>query len=429
MAGEQTMTTLDGLFKDQFHDKIEDLIPDHAILQKGEDGGLIKWVESSKQNGQHYSVPTLLRSNQGVTYLGESGAAGLLKSAKNAVMKEALVNGTEMNVRGQITYKTLSAAAEKGPKAFAKASAWLVEDLARVMHTRVEIAALYGQTGLGVIESAADVSGGPGSEANIVVTEASFAPGMWILLEGATLDAFTADSKNNQQGVLTVVTVTTSTRTIKVTHTNTYSDEMAAGDVLWFEGTKTDGTTFSEMCGLYKQLTDASSTSLFNLNRSAYALLQGNTGSSTGRLTKAKIVDFAMKLLDKGALGELVLLVSPKAWGVLNSEDMALRRFDGSYSKEKSRSGSKELVYDVNIASVRVIAHPFVKQGEAFMFNPDDIIWIGSSKPTFEIPGFKGEFFRLVQDTNACEIQNYADLAIYALKPAQGGVMTGITYS
>ncbi len=74
------------------------------------------------------------------------------------------------------------------------------------------------------------------------------------------------------------------------------------------------------------------------------------------------------------------------------------------------------------------MCHPFVKAGEAFIFAPEDVIWVGSSKPTFEIPGLDKEFFRLVDGYNAIELQNYADLAIYALKPAQCVVMTGITY-
>ena len=69
-----------------------------------------------------------------------------------------------------------------------------------------------------------------------------------------------------------------------------------------------------------------------------------------------------------------------------------------------------------------------VKNGTALIFNPDDVMWIGSSKPTFEIPGMEGRFFRLVDNTNAVELQNYSDLAIYALKPSQTVVVTKITY-
>jgi hypothetical protein len=422
MAGEQDLSSLNGFFKKQYHDQIEDLRPDHAILQEGGDNGLIKWVPSDKMNGELYSMPVLLRSNQGVTYIGEGGSVVQLKSPKNAITKEAQIKGSEMNVRGQIAYKVLSQAAEKGARAFAKASAWLVDDLAFVIHTRIEIAALYGQTGLATVESFANVSG---NTHNVVFTDASFAPGMWILLEGATIQLFNGTSERAAGVVGTVSTVTTATRTVKIAFSGTITP--TANDVAFFEGANAGSGSFNEMVGLYKQLTDNSSTALFNLDRSAYALLQGNTFSSTGKLTKAKITDAAMKLIDKGAMGRLVCLVPTRAWGTLNTEDMALRRFNEATSK--SRSGTKELVYDVNLAEIRVIAHPFVKSGEAFMFSADDVMWVGSAKPTFEIPGFDKEFFRLVDGYNAVELQNYADLAIYAMKPAQGGVFTGISYS
>ena len=426
MSGEQTVSTFDGLFVDQFAPKIEDLRPDHCILQDHGDNGLIKWVQSSKLLGELYSVPVVLRSNQGVTYLGEGGSVQSLKSPKNAVMKEAQVKGSEVNLRGQISYKALSQAAEKGARAFAKSSAWLVEDLAFVMHNRIEMAALYGQSGIATVASSTEVTAT--TVYDVVFTEASFAPGMWILLEGATVEVWNGAAQRTSV-IATVGTVTTSSRTVRLTFaSNVSSNVPTAGDTIFFEGARTGASAYNEMVGLYKQLTDASSTNLFNLDRSSYALIQGNTAAVGGKLTKAKIVDFAMKLLDKGAMGQLTCLVSSRAWGVLNVEDMALRRFNDAPAK--SKSGAKELQYDVNLATIRVIAHPFVKQGEAFLFKPEDVIWIGSSKPTFQIPGMSEEkFFRLVDGSNAVELQNYADLAVFALKPAQGGVLTGITYS
>jgi hypothetical protein len=417
------VSTLDGLFKDQFHKDVENLVPDHALLQKDGDNGLLKWVSADKLNGELYSVPTVLRTNQGVSYLGEGGSVQNLKAAKNAVMKEAQIKGSEMNVRGQISYKALSQAAEKGARAFKKTSAWLVEDLAFVMHTRVEVALLHGQDGLGIVNATLTSA----TSHDVVISEASFAPGLWILLEGAAVQLFTSAGAERQAGVVgTVGTVTTSTRTVALSWSAAITP--TATDVLFFDGARTGVSTYNEMVGLVKQLSATSGT-MFGIDRGAYALLQGNVGGTTGAISKTKITDFAMTLIDKGAMGRLVCLVSTKAWGKLNNEDMALRRFDSSYSKEKSKSGSKELCYEVNLAEIRVIAHPFVKQGQALLFNPEDVILVGSSKPTFEIPGFDKEFFRLVDGSNAVELQNYADLAVYALKPAQGGVMTGITYA
>lgn len=423
MAGENTVSTLNGLFKTQYHDKLEDLVPDHCVLQREALG--IDWVPSDKTNGAFYAVPTVLRSNQGVTYLGEAGGVSALNAVANGQMVEAQVYGTEINVRGQMSYKALAQAAGRGEQAFKRASAWLVEDLARVAHTRLEISALYGQSNIGVVESVNDAGG---NSATIVVTAATFAPGIWILLEGAKLVSFTGSSANSVTS-LTLDSVNTATRTLNITYGGTF--DVAAADVLFPLGAATAGgsLTFSEMAGLYKQMTATTGT-LFNIARGTYTLAQGNTYTSTGALTKAKIIDAASRVVDKGCMSDMVCLVSSKAWAVLWAEDAALRVFDSSYSADKGQTGAKNLVYEHVSGSIKVVAHPLVKQGEALLFAPDNVIWVGASKPTFSIPGVSDEeFFRLVDGYNAVELQNFSDCAVYVLKPAQCIVMTGITYS
>jgi hypothetical protein len=419
-GGAVDLSDLNGLFKKQFAPSLVDLKPDHCIVQD-----LIEWVPSDKLNGEFYAVPTVLRSNQGVTYLGESGAVGTLKSPKAGVMKEAQIKGSEINVRGQISYKTLSQAASKGAQAFEKSSAWLVNDLQETATIRLEIATLYGQTGLGIVESATDLTGGV---ANIVITDATFAPGLWVNLEGATLDSFTGTTKNNGSGALTIQSVTTSSRTIKVSFSGTLATECAAGDVLYFEGANAGSSVFNEMCGLFAQASAVTGT-LFAIDRAAYALMQGNVVSSVGQPTKAKFIDAAMKAVDKGAMGEMIVLVGTKCWSALNAENMALQRFDGSYSEEKAKSGSKEIIYSKVGGNLKIVCHPMIKNGDAIMFQKDDVYFVGSSKPTFEVPGFKEQFFRFVQDSNACELQNYSDVAVYLEKPARSVVMSGLTYA
>jgi hypothetical protein len=423
-----TVANLNGLFKKQFHERLEDFRPDFAILQKE---GFISWVPDEKTNGEFYAIPTLLRGNQSVTYNGDGGSSVTLNTSRSAIMKEAQVYGSEMMCKGELLLKVLSQAAAKGPRAFVKASAWLVEDLTRLAHTRVEIAALYGQSGLGTVESVTDLTGG---YANIVITEATWAPGMWVLLEGAGIDSFTGTSKNNSSGVLGVETVTISSRTIKVSFTGTLADEIDADDELYFEGANAGSGTFKEMCGLYKQLTTTSGT-LFNIDRGAYTLMQGNVFSSVGPITKAKLIEYSMAPVNKGCMSDLTVLVGTATWSDLAAEDMALRMFDSSYSPEKSQSGSRELIYESVNGSLKVLCHPMLKGGHFIMFNPDEVIWCGSSKTTFEVPGVGGngvndqpQFFTHVTDTNYVRLVNYTDCAVYALCPARTAVGTGITH-
>lgn len=412
------VSQLQGLFKKQYHDKIEELIPQHAILQK-----LIDFVPSDKMNGDHYAIPTLLRSNQGVTYLGESGAAGTLKSPKPGVMKEAQVKGSELNVRGQLPYKVLSQASSQGARAFKKASAWLVEDLNNVAYTRLEIAALYGQSGIGTVSAIS----GTGTSRTITLLASDFAPGLWVLLEGATIEFFDPTLATNRGVVGTVSTVTTTSAQVALTFATDPSTAIVVNDVIFFEGANAGSGAFNEMVGLYKQLS-ASSGTLFNIDHGAYSLMQGNVVSSVGSISKAKIISNAMLAVDKGQMADLTCLVGTAAWANLWAEDVALRMYDSSYSEDSAKSGVKELVYASLNGQIKVVCHPLVKAGHVILFNPDEIVWVGSVKgATFEIPGMSEQFFRLVQDTNAVELQCYADCALYALKPARAVVLTGVS--
>jgi hypothetical protein len=395
-------------------------MPDFVVLQKD---GFIDWVPADKMNGELYSVPTLLRSNQGVTYLGEGGTVQTLNDAVAGLMKEAQVKGTEFSIRGQLSYKALSAASEKGPKAFVKATAWLVEDLSNVAFGRLEASALYGQSGLGIVETVTDGT----TYADLLITVGSFAPGLWVGSEGAYIDSFTTTTKNNA-GTFQISRVTVSTRTIRVLYSGTLASDCDAGDVLYFKGAAIDGGTFNEMVGLYKQITAVTGT-LFNIDKSAYTLIQGSEKTSTGALTKAKILDAAMLTVNKGNMSNLKVLVSTLGWAKLANEDMALRSYDTTYSKAKSESGSEKLSYSYCGGTLEVICHPMVKYGDVFLFNPEDIIWCGSSKVTFELPGRSEQFFDFIPAKSGVEMQAYADCAIYHMKPSRAALMTGVTFA
>jgi hypothetical protein len=125
---------------------------------------------------------------------------------------------------------------------------------------------------------------------------------------------------------------------------------------------------------------------------------------------------------------DAIVLVGTRTFADLNAENMGLRMFDSSYAGAKAENGSQALSYDHINGKLSVVCHPFLKSGQALIMDPNDALFVGSSKPTFEIPGMPDRFFRLVQDKNAVELQNYADLAVFVHKPGQGVIYSGITH-
>ena len=417
MAGENTVSTLNGLFKTVYADKLLDLVPDYAVLQKK-----IPFVSADKETGNFYAQPVNLSHEQGFTYNGDAGSVVTLNAAINSTMKEAQVKGTEMILRTQITYTALSRASKAGPKAFKRASAWKVEDMNNSMRKRLEISMIYGQSSIGTVESITSASG----SGTITITAGTWAGGIWAGAENAAIDSFTSTTKNNTGGDIIITAVDSDTRTLSVTCTGTFSNECTAGDLLFFKGTNSGSSVFTEMAGLQKIIQNSST--LFNINAGTYSLWKGNTVTSVGQLTHAKVQDALARAVNKGLMDPVLLLVSPKGFNTLNADLAALRMFDSSYGVE-GKNGFEKLVFHSVNGPVEVVSHPLVKDGDAFIVPLDSVMRLGSVDLSFGVPGMDETFFTLVANTNAVELQCMADQAIFLEKPAHAVYLSGITYT
>ena len=78
---------------------------------------------------------------------------------------------------------------------------------------------------------------------------------------------------------------------------------------------------------------------------------------------------------------------------------------------------------------MEVVAHPLVKDGEAFIVPPDSLMRVGSVDLSFGVPGFDEQFFNLVNGYSAVELQCMADQAVFVERPAHCVLLTGITYT
>lgn len=403
-----TVSTLNGLFKTVYADKLLDLVPDFAILQK-----LVEFVPSDKETGAFYAQPVALAQEGGFTYLGDAGAVSSLNDAVNGTMKEAQVKGSELNLRAQLSYGALSRAS-KTPKAFKKASAWKVEDMNNAMRKRIEIAMLYGQIGIGTVSAL--------NSQTITLTDASWAGGIWTGTEGHVIDVYQSDLATLRQGGLVIASVNSDSKALTVTGTVT---GIASTDVVFFKGANSAGT-FNEMAGLQKIITNTGT--LFNIAANTYNLWKGNSVTSVGALTHGKLQEAIARAVNKGLMEKCLVLVSPKAWAVLNADQAALRVFDSSYSSKKFENGAEALCFYAANGALEVRAHPFVKDGDAFIIPTESAMRIGSCDLSFGVPGMDEEFFTLVPGKNAVELQCMSDQAIFVEKPAHAIYLSGITY-
>lgn len=419
MAGENTVSSLNGLFKTVYADKLIDLIPDYAVLQKR-----IEFSPAEKETGAFYAQPVVLSHEAGFTYNGTAGGVTTLNAQVAGAMKEAQVYGSELILRARLSYTALSRAASKGARAFKQASSFKIEDMNNAMRKRLEIAMLYGQTGIGTVESVTDAGSGVGT---ITVTAATWAGGIWAGAENAYVDSFTTTTKNNS-GTIQITAVNSDTRVLSVAYSGAnMAAEVTAGDVLFFKGANAGSSSFNEMAGIDAIITN--SGILFNINAATYSLWKGTTVSSVGQISFAKLQDAVGRAANKGLMEKSLVLVSPKAWSVLNADQAALRMFDSSYSVKKGQNGVEGLEFHGVTGPMEILAHPMVKDGDAFIVPPESLMRVGSLDLSFGVPGFDQQFFVLAADANAVEVQCMADQAIFIERPAHCVKLTGITYS
>lgn len=417
-----TLTTMAGYYKKVYGDKLDNVIPASSVLYD-----LIDF-EDAQKIGDSYNFPVLLSLENGFTVNGSSGAVVTLKDAAAATMKEATIQGVEMIGRAQIGYVTASRATAAGEKAFGKAWGQVLMNL-RVSHMkRLELMLLYGQLGLGTVESR--------SSDSVVITEATWSPAIWIGLadatNGAMFEFWTGVSASETEHGLTsgsqLTGVTNSTRTLTfATGGPSGGTAVAAADVIYFLGART-ASAFNECVGLIKIAQN--SGTLFGISASTYDIWAGNNVTSFGALTMGKILDAVSQAVDRGLDEEVILGVCPKAYEVLNADLSSNRHFDGSYSREKAENGSQQIVFNGQMGQIKLKVMPFLKRGDAVAFPVSQLKMVGSADVGMGVPGTDSRdvFFHL-QTQNAVEARSFSDLALLCLAPARCVAISGITYA
>lgn len=426
-----TFNSLQGDFKIKYAPQIEVLVPEFAVLQKKETG--LDWREQERNAiGASYNIPLVLQDPQGFSYLGTGGGVQDLQDAQPLIVQQASVIGSEINERVQLSNKALMSATPAGLKAFEQSAILAMKRMTAVTKNRVEGMALYGQSTGGMGTLSDNPTNTSGSVWTFPISLATWSSAWWLSVIGGNIEFFQSDGTTQRSTVYATVTaVDISTRTLTVTASASLSGAgVVSGDTIFMKGANLGSGSYNEMCGLQVQFSNTTST-LFGLSRTTYTQLRGNPfAAGSTAISKDMIVRASTLAVNRGATGDMVCLVPSGSWTTLWSKDAALNRKDYSYSPDKSTTGSEELVYASLTGKIKVIYHPFVKEGDFFLFPVEDVIWTGASQPTFNIPGRgEDEFFFINTDKNSVEIREIGDLAIFSVFPGHCVFGTGVVNS
>ena len=436
MAGENTAVTLSALFKEVYAPELLNHVPDAAMLVKE-----LKFSGVETTTGGNFVQPVVLTREHGFTYASSDDDAFSLNGASAMTVKRATLLGSQLVGQGQLGYEA-AARASKGKAAFAEATELLVENMIESASYRLEQSFLYGQSGVGVVQTTTGAA-----PTAIRISAASWAPTTWAGIEGAKLSIVdpTFATIRALNAVVQSVNMdeddTSNYRTI--TFTGALPGVVTAGDLVFFGGAITGtvggAATKKECLGLNGILATASG-SLFGIpvtGAGSSPLWRGNLYNVGGTLTVTKILNAAKRARDKGLKEPAKLLVSPKAWLDLVNPTMdpaansgnGPRRLDASYSAKKVEFGTESIViHGPQGQNIEVVPHAYVREGDAFLVPFKVMKRVGASDIDFKTPGMPAEEMLIdLQSTPAYEFRCYANQALFIDAPAKCVKLYGIT--
>lgn len=380
----ETQTTLTGLFKDVYEDKIVNLVPESSILQKK-----IKFVENDKREGRILHQPVLLALPSGLTF-GVGAVA--LNNPIASTMGDAQITGAGMTLADRITYDVAAKAASGGVRAFVEATELIVDALTQSMSKFIEIELMWGASTLGTLGQSS-TNTGSGTTVTFTIDTAEWATGIWGGLENMSIDVYQTSGtvKVNTNAAVVITSVNPSTRVITCSANS--SDATAinglASSALQLYPYLAVG---NEMSGFYTILNNTGL--LFNINASTYALWQANTYSfSSTAANFGKIQSEVALATARGLMEDVAVFVNPTTFANIVTSQAGARRYDSSYKSKELENGAEGLTFWGPNGKIELIPHIFMKQGYNFVLPLKRCQRTGATDLTFTLPGMPGEFF------------------------------------
>lgn len=391
---------LNQLTKEIYSDEIEEVVPSNTKMVQ-----LVKF-EQSKKLGQDYVHPILLTLENGFTYGGPDGDAFDLLPASRANVQKARIRGYEMVLRSATSIKNiLTQTDDKG--SFKRHLAFLIENMRKSMFHRLEIQLMYGERGLADVDSVAG--------AVLTIKDAEWAPAIWNGSEGALIEVYSPAGALRGEGQVTAVDQEARTVTLKTAIPGVLQDDI----VFW------KGARGNEFKGLHA-ITETSGP-LFGIDNTQYNLFKSNiydvgaNAANPEALTFEDIQRGVAQAMTKGyGEEEMTVIVNPKAWATLLTEQTALRSYDESYKSAEVENGSQKIRFHSQNGLITIMASNFCKEGYAYGMPTSDLMRVGASDVSFKDP-ITGEdkYFRHLENNHGVEMRAYCDQALFCSAPAR----------
>ena len=167
---------------------------------------------------------------------------------------------------------------------------------------------------------------------------------------------------------------------------------------------------------------------LMALSATTYGIWRANLKDQGG--LPATVLDIHGALvpaIGRGAFGDMTVLLNHAPFVDMVEDTTALRRFVEDTRSEVDQGTEKLAFHGANGGKLEFRPHPMVKQGDAFIFKPKEIVRGGDSDVTKGQPGRPNDdFFFDRPDNAACEVRNFSSEFIIHKMPSHLTKVYGI---
>lgn len=395
------------------------------------------FVEREKRPGGQYAFPVLVSQEQGIT-LNSDGSTFSTNASIDAVIKEAQIDGAEIAVTVDMSAAELAKSANGASLDSQNAPAYFeIPDL------KMQQAMLLGERGrevmlgfgpgtgsaiaadIGVVN--ASISGANLAAPQVVnLTRASWMPGLWPLMQNALVDIYQSDGTTLRESGVTMQTITDESKNRIQLFKTASANTVAANDRIVLAGAK------GKSCYGIQAIGENTGT-LFNIDALANIVWRVQQTSSFGSPTRAKIMQLAAKLKNRGVTKGGTLYCCSSVVADLTEEiDTNGRVLVDERTPTVKKQGTSRLIYTTACGDITVKAHTYWKQGFMFFLaqNPNGAGTVGKRVGATDFTFDEqrgGMMFRPLEGSTGARIRGYSNQAPILQIPWMCSWISGVT--
>ena len=427
MAEYNTIDTFHSFLKTQYAKDVVNTLPTGFKAQR------MAPFSSANATGLRIEQPVITNMEQGGTYRGPNSGAFDLNKPVAAQLKNMVLDATNFVLNSAIDYETLYKSSKGGKVAYRSGAEQLFRSMVMSARKRLELSLWNGRRGLGIVRTT------PGTVSTIEITNASYAIGNFLGMEGAVIQFISPagvirDWSTNADYIAglnaagyTLKATDPALRTIELSKNATAN--VVAGDwVILSTQYDPEGSTWQDMQGIYDILNATSATTeLFGVPLATSSTFVPNQYAVGGDLTFEHVQKMAVTSVNKGLDTGADFCPNNEHWVDLLVEQAAFRKYDGGYSGQiKYINGDRGIRFLSANGVIDIEPSIYVKGGEVVMCPKGAFRRIGNSPVTFDLPGV-GQNVHNAETVAGVLFRAYWNQAIVTEQPGHCVLGTGVT--